>query len=109
MGADVVVLFLEGQRHALGLEEVGEQLSVEALVMKRPLKLSLTPFCHGLPRLDEAGFDASQDQPFLEERGDKLRPVVAPQVGRRPWISVNSESAATTSRAPMQRLATIGQ
>ena len=78
---DVVVLFVEGQRHALGLEEVGEQLSVEALVAEAPVEAFVDAVLPWAAGLDEAGLDARQNQPFLEKFGDKLRSVVAPQVG----------------------------
>ena len=83
VGTDVVLLFLEGPRHALSLQEVGEQFSVKALVAEAAAEVFVDTVLPWASGLDEPSLDARQGEPFLEERGDKLRPVVAPQVGGR--------------------------
>ena len=65
------------------LEEVGEQLAVEAFIAEAAVEAlidSVLPWASGL---DEAGRYARLVQPFLEEMGDKFGPVVAAQVSGR--------------------------
>jgi len=82
---DVVVFILEGPPCALGLEEVGEQLAVGARIAEAAVEAFVDAVLPWATGLDEPGLDARQSLPFLEEPGDKLGPVVAPQVC---WYSV---------------------
>ena len=81
--ADVVVFVAEGPPDALGLEEVGKQFAVEAFVAEAAVEALVDSVLPGAAGLDEAGLDARQGEPFLQEAGNKLRAVVAAHVTGR--------------------------
>jgi hypothetical protein len=66
VGADVVVFISEGSPDALRLEEVGEQLAVEAFIAEAAVEAFVDPVLPRAAGFDEAGLDARLVQSVLE-------------------------------------------
>ena len=83
VGTDVIVFIPEGPCDALGFEEIGEQFTVETFIAEAAIEAFVDSVLPGTAGLDEAGLDAGMGQPFLQEPGNDLRPIVASQVPGR--------------------------
>ena len=82
MRADGVVIVAEGPPDALGLEDVGKELSVQALVTEATVEALVHSILPGTAGLDEAGVDLRLGEPFTQTAGNKLPAVVAAHVTR---------------------------
>ena len=86
VGADGGVVVAEGPPDALGLEDVGEEFGVQALVAEATVEAFFDSVLPGTAGLDEAGVDPSLDEPLMQMAGNKFPAIVAAHVTRRPPI-----------------------
>jgi hypothetical protein len=63
VGTDVVVFIPEGIHHALGLEQIREELAVEAFVAEAAVEALVDPVLPRAAGFDEAGLNARKGQP----------------------------------------------
>jgi hypothetical protein len=58
-----------------GMNDIAEPVLIQAFIAKRPLKLSINPFCVGLPGWISRSSTHAQ-KPTDRVRGRKLRPLI---------------------------------
>lgn len=84
-------IILEGVRHALRLEEVGEEFAVEAFVPEASVEALVDAVLPETTGLDEEGVDPSLDEPLMQMAGNKLPTIVTAHMTRRPAVPDSNE------------------
>ena len=80
-----VVFFAPDRRDAARFEQIGENLTLQALVAHLAVEAFVVSILPRPPRFDKAAADVRLPQPTLQARGDELRTVVTAHV---PWSAV---------------------
>jgi len=84
MRALPIILLPEPTGDDLRFQHPADKLPIKAFVAEAAIGALVHAGLPQAARLDEAAPDARLRQPFLQRRGHKLTPVVAPQVPRGP-------------------------